>query len=587
MRISKTLICAALLSVFATATFAQAPLEPPQLPSRTVFYLVWRGAPAVETRNGNALLSLWDDPGFAPVRSAITDSFLSEAKSLKPASDPATKAAQKQTLEDFGSLLENPFEVGYIGAPKRASAAASTAHPWNGFFLIYNRAGKEELLSKALARMRAKDQANPSDPARISEITIGGVSALKIERKSETTYWIEDGKYALSGGEPAVLEDVLSRLKGKALNSATLDQTPAFQEARPILGEGPIEFFFRVPDLKDLPLQNSAAPPNIRVDAILDALKLDAIHSICGRINFEGARTHLQAAVLGDPAPGSLFDIVPDGTTMPASASFLSADTVYYNTSRINFLGIYNTVKRIAGAFFPKGQEGNVVMFEALGQTRIGRPIPEALALFTGEFASLQNSPALDQKKQIYFLGIQNKPEVLKLLRTVLADKIASERNEGDATYLKVSLAGAKSSAGSIQYNFFNVAVTPDSILAGSRTEAIREILAKRSAAPAWPPAALNARTQFPQTLVGFNFVDLQRVDWAAVKENWRQELAKANGKNALNETTHNQKTTAPSPKLPALFDQVDPQTFARHLHFASSASWKDNKGIHFEQWLD
>ena len=59
-----------LVSMGAQAARAQAPLEPSQLPQRTLFYLIWRGAPAPNVRNANSLLALWDDPDFASVRSA-------------------------------------------------------------------------------------------------------------------------------------------------------------------------------------------------------------------------------------------------------------------------------------------------------------------------------------------------------------------------------------------------------------------------------------------------------------------------------------------------------------------------------------
>src|SRR6266566_4369356 len=108
-------------------------------------------------------------------------------------------------------------------------------------------------------------------------------------------------------------------------------------------------------------------------------------------------------------------------------------------------------------------------------------PVPEALGLLTGEFASMQTSPSMDSAKQVYFLGIRKKPETLKLIRTVFSEQITSERNEGDITFLKVSLGGKQSSAGSAQWNFFNVAVTQDMILGATRVETLREVLANRA----------------------------------------------------------------------------------------------------------
>ncbi|HVS88989.1 MAG TPA: hypothetical protein VHF01_12320 [Candidatus Acidoferrum sp.] len=56
---------------------AQAPLEPTHMPPRTVFYLIWRGAPSSDASKANALLSLWRDPDFAPARTTLLDNPLS------------------------------------------------------------------------------------------------------------------------------------------------------------------------------------------------------------------------------------------------------------------------------------------------------------------------------------------------------------------------------------------------------------------------------------------------------------------------------------------------------------------------------
>jgi len=90
-------------------------------------------------------------------------------------------------------------------------------------------------------------------------------------------------------------------------------------------------------------------------------------------------------------------------------------------------------------------------------------PVPDALALFSGEFASIQNNPAIDPQKAVYYIGIRNKPDTLKLLRTIFSDQLGSERNDGDATFVKVSFGGGQSSSGVAQWNFYHIAVTPTS----------------------------------------------------------------------------------------------------------------------------
>ena len=85
-------------------------------------------------------------------------------------------------------------------------------HTYNGLFFVYDRTGKEALLSKAVLRMRGQEKELP----QISQITVAGVPTLKVERKTGTTYWVEHGKYAASATERSVLEDILGRLEGKA-----------------------------------------------------------------------------------------------------------------------------------------------------------------------------------------------------------------------------------------------------------------------------------------------------------------------------------------------------------------------------------
>ena len=74
---------------------------------------------------------------------------------------------------------------------------------------------------------------------------------------------------------------------------------------------------------------------------------------------------------------------------------------------------------------------------EGLAASRIGMPVPDALALFNGEFASIQSNPAMDPQKAVYYIGIRNKPDTLKFLRTIFSDQLGAERNEGDTTFVK------------------------------------------------------------------------------------------------------------------------------------------------------
>src|SRR5467141_4810896 len=315
--------------------FAQAPLEPAQLPSRTVFYLVWRGAPAPDVRKANSLMALWDDPDFAPVRSVLASNILSSSQEKSP-----DEKLTAEELQEYASLLENGFTVGYIGEPAKHSAASAPvskdAEPpaWNGMFFVYDRTGKESLIAKAILRMRAQQK----EPQVLTPLVLGGVPVLKVEGKNGATYWADQGKFAVSAGERSVMEQILGRINGKSSVAAALAQSPAYHEAQSILGGGVLEFFVGVPDLKELASDSNAG--GFQARPLLEAARLDAIHSIGGHLALEGPKTRVQAAIFGDTAPGTPFDIWQTNPSAPASLAFAPADAVSYSAGLVNFMGI-------------------------------------------------------------------------------------------------------------------------------------------------------------------------------------------------------------------------------------------------------
>jgi len=448
-------------------------------------------------------------------------------------------------------------------------------------FFVYDRRGKELLLAKAMMRLRAAEKGAPA----LSQDTIGGVQVLKSEGKGGVSYWAEHGKYAVGTGERSVMEDILGQLDGKLASGANLAQSAAYQEAQSNLGGGLLEFFLRIPDMKELAADSK--PGAFQSGPLLQAARIDAVHSIGGRVIFEGARTHVQAAVLGDAAEGTPFDMWSGGQVTPASLALVPADAVFYNATQFNFSGIYGTVKRVAKAAFPQSQQGNVDMFEAIAQQKLGMPTAEAIGLLTGEVATLQASPSMDTAKQVYFIGIRKKPETLKLIRAVAGEQLGPERNEGDVTFLKISLGGKQGSAGTAQWNFVHLAITPDMIIGASRSETLREVLATRAKGPAGGgiaavPQFQANRSKYPENLNSLSYLDFQKIDWPGMKNRWVEEAKKIPATKPVSTS----ESAVPSATAEWL-SQINPQVFARHLHFSSSVSWKDAKGIHWDQWIE
>lgn len=550
---------------------AQSPVDPGKLPGRTMGYVFWRGTPTGDVRKSNSALALWDDPQFAAARDSFVDSFLNDENHANKLS--------RADFEQYVSLLDNPFVVGYLRQSESHGSAKSPAPgnatpAWNGIFVIYDRSGKEQLLSKAVMQMRGAEK----DIPKLTEVTVAGVPALKVERKSGITYWAEFSKYAVSAEQLPVFEEILNVVNGKSTGS-TLSESPAYQEAKPLLAGGVLEFFAAMSTSEQL-AAGFPASSTAQVRLLLSSLKLNAVHSIAGRVSFDGTRSRMTGAILGDTAPGSLFDIWADGQANPVSMGYLSTDTVYYGETQFNLLGIYDTLKR---AFTAPGSTQTVSPMEQMAETRLGMPLTDALGVVTGEVAWFQASPVLDDTQKVYLLGIRNKPNALKLIRTLMGEQITSERNEGDTTYLKISLHGGHTSAGVAQWNFYYLAMTPNLLFGAAKNDTLHKYVAQ---APGAPDAAhfknlLTARSQFPEKLDGFSYFDFQKLDWAGLKAKWVEDAHKAAQTAKTTDAGKN------SNKLADWLSQVDPEVFSRHLHSMTGASWKDAKGVHFDEWLD
>jgi hypothetical protein len=580
-RALRTLLPTFLLALLFAAprAHAQAPIEPGQLPARTSFYVVWRGEPSGDLRKANNLFALWDDPDFAPVRAAMFENLTAPSAGNKSEVKPGLTSAEAQ---EYSALLENGFVLGYLSKPEskmtanatppKPPAAGASAEKWNGLFFIYNRTGKEALLSKAVLRARNQEKELP----QLSQTTIAGIPALKVQRKTETTYWIEHGKYAASANDPAVLEQILPRLEGAAPPDS-LAQSAAFQEAQPHLG-GVLELFAAVPTLKN---EAQGTSNGFYLPAVLTAIKLDAVRSICGRVVLDGAKTRFQGVILGDTAPGSLLDLWPAGVDSPPSLAIMPPNAISYSESQFDLPAFYQVLKRGIAAMSPNGQNP-AMMVELMAQQKLGMPLADALTLPTGEFTSMQLSPALDPDKSIYVFGIQKKAETLKLMRTLLGEQITSERTEGDTTFLKISLSGKQGAKGVAQWNFYHLGVTPNFIYGAPKFESVKEAIAGRDTMHIMVLTPLQeARPDYPAKINGLYFFDFSKVDWAAAKARWIEEAQKSAAKPTA---TADQKAAAA--KVPHILADANPATLQRHLHTMIGASWKDEKGVHFDQWI-
>ena len=124
-------------------------------------------------------------------------------------------------------------------------------------------------------------------------------------------------------------------------------------------------------------------------------------------------------------------------------------------------------------------------------------------------------------------------------------------------------------------------------IIAASRMETLKDILAARAKAPeggglAAVPQFQRNRAKYPENLNSLSYLDFKKIDWPGMKEHWIEETKKS--PTAKNVSTSSSIEPA---TLSNWISQINPQVFARHLHFSSSVSWKDAKGIHWDQWVE
>jgi len=142
-------------------------------------------------------------------------------------------------------------------------------------------------------------------------------------------------------------------------------------------------------------------------------------------------------------------------------------------------------VKRVSRAAFPQAQQGNADLFETVAQSRLGHACAGRAWVAHRRIRFDANEPVNGLHETSLFFWHRKKPEALKLIRSAFSDRLTSERNEGEVTFLKISLGGKQTGTGVAQWNFFNLAVTQDMILGANRIETLREVLSSRAHASA------------------------------------------------------------------------------------------------------
>ena len=585
--------CLLILSLcLAAPAFGQEPSLADRLPSDTWFYLHWHGTGSLFTaQQKNHVLQLWADPGFAPVRRAITDQ-ITNGGSSKP--KPGSMTAEQRTaiMNIVIGMLENPIIIGTSGPlhldQKNSASSPSdmpqpnAANPQPGYFLIIDLSADQTGKAMAFAKlaMTFNSQGKLTTPS--ATYTVEGATINEIQEEHQKTYAATVGHYYVRTGQLDLMKQLVPRLLAPANPARSLSENPAYQQARQQFGAGNLaEVFFRIPDLKDLQLPASA---KIDAAAFTRALHTDSLKVACGSLNLSGEAAHMRFAMLGDTTHGGLFDFVGPSKDSFATMALAPAGATF-QASRIDFAALYLTISRALIAALPKEQSDNITRMDSFGALALGMPIADALHLFTGEFASIRTSLDGDVSSGLFGATIKDPDKVVSLLSHVLGSSVSTEDRVGDTTFLEISTPYTDPKTLVVRRRFYAVAVAPNFLVVGPRKAPVREALARATNSSGSKPAAnfatdpqfIRVRALLPQNLSGLGYADLAHMDWTKVIASFSsQQDYKIQGGAA------NSKPPAASNPIEGL----DPAIFPRYLHVTYSGMWKDSGGVYFDSYI-
>jgi hypothetical protein len=564
---------AALLAcmAFGAPAFAQTAPILQRLSPNTVFYAEWRGSKFLaDAQQKNHVLQLLLDPAFTPVWSAATAELQQRAQK---AGGQAANPALAPLVPEMISLLENPLAFGFVVNPTAIKAAAPDMpeSPF-AYFLVFDTTGKADLIQK----WKALAAAGNKTPADVTKYDFGGTSVEVRTTGKNKSYSAQAGNYFVSSDRKQVIEDLITRFQSASVPAASLTQIPEFAQSRKYVGDNAaLEFFARVPDMSQWNPTEKNAKSMLQV---VKSIHLEKIHVMASGVSFDGEATRMRGAVLGDTSPGGLFDLAGASSGAFQTQPLVEGGTAF-SISRMNYAAMYQVLHDAIFSNLEPGQAAQVGALEGAAQGFLGMSIPDALKLFTGEFASTTYYTEDGTAEQVFAATIQKPDAVLRVIRALIGTMIVGEDSSGSTTFLDVAYPYTDPSTHQRRRKFYYVAVTPQAILAAPRKALLREALQRLMPQAADPPAGVFANPQYvqlrsrlPEKLSGLGGADLTQIPWGKLMQNFADQISKAGA----------QANGQPPPDLSSL--KLD--TISRYLHISVSGWWKDANGVYFDSYI-
>jgi len=550
-------------------TIAQTAPIVQRLSPNTVAYVEWCGSKFLsDAQQKNHVLQLVHDPAFASVWAAAAANF---QQHVPKSADPA---AAGSLLPDVGSFLDNPLVFGVVmdlNKPTAAPADNVSSSPF-ATFMVYDATGKADLIQK----WKTVAAANSKAPAEVTKYDFGGTSVEVRTQGKSVSYSALAGNYFVFSDQKRVVEDLITRFRSAGAPAASLAQTPDFTQAQKYVGESSaLEYFVRVPDLSEWHPTEKSSKSMLQ---IAKGVHLEKIHVMVGGVSFDGEATRMRGAILGDTAPGGLFDLAGASSATFQAQPIVEAGSAF-SISRMNYAAIYQVIRDAVFSNLEPAQAAQIGALEGAAQGYIGMSIPEALKLFTGEFASTTSYSDDGASEQVYAATIQKPDAVLRVLRAVIGTMIVNEDSSGPATILDIAYPYTDPITHQRRRKFYYVAVTPQMLIVAPRKALLRGAIQRLTPEAADPPEGVftnpqyaQLRSRLPEKLSGLGGADLSQIPWQKLMQDFVNQMSQA-------------AVQTNGAKLPDL-SSLKLDTISRYLHISVSGWWKDANGVYFDSYI-
>jgi hypothetical protein len=542
-RFKTTCLLAALLLLIALpAARAQTTDLAERLPADTLLYVYWRGAKSLTPGSQNALVSLWNDPGFESARQLILQS-LEDAASQDP-------RLSRIPTPDIDQLLADPFVFGVRLAGGNGSANGGQGAKATGFLVMQPE-------GKAGQVLRADLRSGPKSPANF-RFTPSGL--------------------LIASGDRATLDELVRQFATSGHPGANaLSTLDAFREARTEIPARPaIEFFMRVPKAASLAPRKTSSFNTI---AFLRSLHLERVHALCGSIDLSAPAAVERFAILGNASPGSLFDLFGTNVT---SFSTLAAAPAGASIAIYRF-DIGAVLSLLTNAFSSALAPQDAARLQIISALLSSTVVP-ALG---GEYAVIWPRLGGNSDGSILAMAV-NSQAAQSLLSSTLAPFVRPDGQEGEIQYFtsirNSPMAGKSGSAdappaAAVSAQSALIALTPNLAIIGRNGSLVRSraravTSAKPSPGLAASPAFRAERADLPAELSGLSYFDLHNFGWTK----WLDQIAANMAKNKKDPHAAER-----AGELEKWADSGGGAVLARHLHLIAAGAWKDSRGIH---WL-